>query len=200
MKNPKDADFSLKKVKLIPGGGLQVVYKVSTDIDGSTYEKEEVTKDTRMPHPDLTKPIDSLLTFLAKTLRFEESLTVVRSKDFAATPKQLKAAEKANKQLLDQMDVTGFALSGKDDNLAVIVTGKLITELKTVVALNSPRIKFNNTTYGFEDVLEDKVDLIKSEVYKYLFDGKKSQLDMFNGTPESGEEKPSGKDAAAGDN
>ena len=57
--------------------------------------------------------------------------------------------------------------------------------LKT--AINTPRIKLAQISYGFEEELEAITEQIKGEVYAYLFKGKQAQLSLF-GQPATGEE------------
>ena len=55
-------------------------------------------------------------------------------------------------------------------------------------AINSPRLKFNTETFGFEEELEAIVADIENEVYAFLFKGKKAQLELFgaDGEPAPG--------------
>lgn len=197
MKDPNRKSFLLRKVKRLKSGGLQVDFTVRETAGGETYEREETHKNARDPHPDLLGRLDDFDVMLAVTLRFKELLTVVRSDEFKATKDQNKKAEKAYDWIIQHIDVNGLALSGQDDNRGVIIMGTLKTEAGPNVALNSPRLKFNATTYGFEEALEDRIDQLEEEVYQYIYKGKAAQLDMFSGGDE--EEKHDGKKAAAND-
>ena len=55
------------------------------------------------------------------------------------------------------------------------------------MAINSHRIKFDVTTYGFEEDIEDIVDDLHDEVYAYIWEGKSAQLELFaaNGDDDS---------------
>lgn len=201
MDDPKRGNFTLKKLKHINNGGLHVEFTVSQTVGSETFTKEETVKNTRDPHPDLRNLVDQFKSMLAHTLRFKEALTVTRSKDFKANKDQAKAMERAWEALLDKLDVSGVSLSGQDENRGVIITGKLWTELGPAVALNSPRLKFNGTKYGFEETLEDIVGRLEDEAFEYVFKNKASQLEIFGASDDSEntDEIPDGKMAAAGE-
>ena len=51
-------------------------------------------------------------------------------------------------------------------------------------AINSPRLVFNTKTFGFEEELEEIAADIETEVYAFLFKGKKAQLELFGADSE----------------
>lgn len=46
-------------------------------------------------------------------------------------------------------------------------------------------MKFNTETFGFEEELEYNVSDIENEVYEFLFNGKKAQLELFGADGEA---------------
>jgi len=46
-------------------------------------------------------------------------------------------------------------------------------------AINTPRLKLENETWGFEEELECIIANIETEVYAFLFKGKKAELSLF---------------------
>lgn len=81
-----------------------------------------------------------------------------------------------------------MSYSGQDDNVGVVLTGLFTVSNNQNTAINSPRLKFNTETFGFEEELEAIVADIENEVYAFLFKGKKAQLELFgaDGEPASG--------------
>lgn len=64
---------------------------------------------------------------------------------------------------------------------------KLHADNKRVTAINTPLIQLNRDIFGFETELAERVDVIIEEIEKYLFEGKKAQLELFAEGEGSGE-------------
>jgi hypothetical protein len=82
--------------------------------------------------------------------------------------------------LLRKVRITGIHLSGENENEGVIVTAALTTESKMVVAMSTHRLRFADDIYGFEEELHELVTKIAEESFKYIFQGKKAQLELFD--------------------
>ena len=89
--------------------------------------------------------------------------------------------------MADRLSISGFALSGKENTRGIIITSTFKADTKQVMAINSHRIRFDVTTYGFEEDIEDIVDDLHDEVYAYIWEGKSAQLELFaaNGDDDS---------------
>ena len=70
-------------------------------------------------------------------------------------------------------------MSGQDDNVGVVLTGLFTISNNQKTAINTPRMKYNVETFGFEEELENIVCDIENEVYEFMFEGKKAQMDLF---------------------
>ena len=92
---------------------------------------------------------------------------------------QKEIAEDFAKEMMNNIEVRGISLSGKDDNAGVIITGLFTTYNNQKTCINSPRIKLSVDSFGFEEELEEIVTEIEEEVYDFLFKGKKAQLELF---------------------
>ena len=46
--------------------------------------------------------------------------------------------------------------------------------------MNTPRIVFSSDKLGYEQQVKNQIEMIEREVYKYLFEGKKAQQDLFD--------------------
>ena len=179
MNKPKLEDFALISVKLLNDGGIKIHYK-SEDSDGTSIFIEDSTSEiTKVPHPDLVTKINAAVSYLARVWSQTVFQTIVNEKAFQATKPQKELAKKAVHALIEQISVTGVALSGKNDNKGVIITGKKTADSGMVMAMNSHRIKFGIDSWGFEAELEDLCEIIEKEVYLYLYDGKAAQQEMF---------------------
>ena len=75
--------------------------------------------------------------------------------------------------MLKNIEVRGVSFSGQDDNVGVVLTGLFTVSNNQKTAINSPRLKFNTETFGFEEELEEIAADIETEVYAFLFKGKR---------------------------
>ena len=115
-------------------------------------------------------------------------LSMVETDDFKANKNQKEVARNFADEMLKNIEVRGVSYSGQDDNVGVVLTGLFTVSNNQKTAINSPRLKFNTETFGFEEELEEIVSDIENEVYEFLFKGKKAQLELFgaDGEPAPG--------------
>ena len=113
---------------------------------------------------------------------------MVETDDFKANKNQKEVARNFADEMLKNIEVRGVSYSGQDDNVGVVLTGLFTVSNNQKTAINSPRLKFNTETFGFEEELEAIVADIENEVYAFLFKGKKAQLELFgaDGEPAPG--------------
>lgn len=180
MKTPEKKAFSLSKVKVINGGGLDVHFEVEEACGAEVYRENYHLTSGKEIHPDLQKLFDKLKPIMARVYHLSFFRSLMETPDFKATKKQKELAEEAFKEVIDKLRVTGVSLSGKDDNVGVVLTGTFTADSNQKMAINSHRMKFNSERYGFEEEMEEIVGEIESEVYEFLFNGKKSQLEIFD--------------------
>ena len=180
MKTPSEKAFSLSKVKVISGGGLDVNFEVEEAIGAEVYRENYHLASSKEIHPDLQKLFDRLKPIMARVYHLSFFRTLLDTPDFKATKKQKELAEIAFKEITNKISVTGVSLSGKDDNVGVVITGAFTADSNQKMAINSHRMKFNDERYGFEEELEEIVGDIDREVYAFLFKNKKAQLTLFD--------------------
>ena len=180
MNIPSEKNFALSKVKCIKDGGLDVHFEVVETIGESVYTEKYHMESAKDIHPDLRACFKQLRPIMARIFNLTSFLTLVATPDFAASESQQKAGEDFAKELLEKIEVRGISLSGKDDNVGVILTGLFTVINNQKTCINSPRMKFSNIVYGFEEELEQIIAEIETEVYAFLFLGKKAELELFN--------------------
>ena len=180
MKTPSEKAFSLTKVKVISGGGLDVTFEVEETIGAEIYRENYHLASSKEIHPDLQKLFNRLKPIMARVYHLSFFRSLLETPDFKATKKQKELAEEAFKEVIAKLTVTGVALSGKDDNVGVILTGTFTADSNQKMAINSHRMKFSDTRYGFEEEMEEIIGEIESEVYAFLFKNKKAQLTLFD--------------------
>ena len=101
------------------------------------------------------------------------------TREFKATTYERDIAAAFAEGCLDNVEVRGVSLSGQHDNVGVVLIGLFTISNNQKTAINTPRMKYNVETFGFEVELENIVSNIENEVYEFLFEGKKAQMDLF---------------------
>lgn len=182
-------NFELNKCKLLKTGGIESDTDFTVATDGSFNKINRTEKNPITAHPDLENAIRGLKDFLLISCGYMIGRTVVNSADFKATKAQKEAIEKQIAIFTDKTNVTGISISGEDKTEGVIIMGKIKAENGSNIAINSPRMRFGVTTYGFEEELQKECDLITDEVYEYLYNSKKAQLDILPGDEKASSDK-----------
>lgn len=180
MKTPSENAFYLSKVKVISGGGLDVHFEVEENCGAEVYRENYHLSSSKDIHPDLQKLFDKLKPIMAQVFYLTFMNTLIAKPEFKATAKQKELSDKAKDEIIDKLNVIGVSLSGKDDNVGVVLTGTITAASNQKMAINSHRMKFADTLYGFEEELEQIVGDIERETYMFLFKGKKAQLEIFD--------------------
>ena len=185
---PTKEKFSLSKVKLLKDGGLDVHYEVTEVVGNESYTNKYHVLSAKDIHPDLRDCFDRLRPIMGRIFNITSFLSMVETSDFKATKKQSELSRDFADEMLKNIEVRGVSFSGQDDNVGVVLTGLFTVSNNQKTAINSPRLKFNTETFGFEEELEAIVADIENEVYAFLFKGKKAQLKLFgaDGEPAPG--------------
>lgn len=178
---PKENQFVLSKVKLLKDGGIDVHYEVTEVIATESYTNQYHVTSAKDIHPDLQSLFDDLAPIMGRVFNITSFLSMVETPEFKATKNQKETAEEFADECLKNIEVRGVSLSGKGDNIGVVLTGLFTTANGQKTAINSPRMKYNTEYFGFEEELERIVNEIEDEVYAFLFKGKKAQLELFDG-------------------
>lgn len=185
---PSEKAFALSKVKTLKDGGLDVHYEVTETIGDESYTNKYHVESAKDIHPDLRDCFDCLRPIMGRIFNITSFLSMVETSDFKATKKQSELSRDFADEMLKNIEVRGVSFSGQYDNVGVVLTGLFTVSNNQKTVINSPRLKFNAETFGFEEELEAIVADIENEVYAFLFKGKKAQLELFgaDGEPAPG--------------
>lgn len=185
---PTEKAFALSKVKTLKDGGLDVHYEVTETVGNESYTNKYHVESAKDIHPDLRDCFDRLRPIMGRIFNITSFLSMVETSDFKATKKQSELSRDFADEMLKNIEVRGVSLSGQDDNVGCVLTGLFAVSNNQKTAINSPRLKFNIETFGFEEELEEIIGDIENEVYAFLFKGKKAQLELFgaDGEPAPG--------------
>jgi hypothetical protein len=177
---PNKANFSLEKVKLTKTGGLDVHYLVNEKLGAEFYSNKYHIMSSKDVHPDLRKLFSKLNPIVARVFNMDSFVSeVVESAEFNATDEQKDLAKYYAETCVDRISVRGISISGKDENQGVTIAGVYETDELIKTSICTPKINYATEVFGFESELEDIVFDIEDEVYQYLFEGKKAQLELF---------------------
>lgn len=175
-------NFDLSKVKLDPKGGLKADYTMTANVDGTPAIIERSESSTRDVHPDLHNLFVKLRRIVGDVFGLTAFLPMLEQIEIPAA--KINVAKSWADGLLEKIDVRGVSWSGNDANTGVVVTAVFETPNGQKTCVNTPRIKVSGESFGFEEDLAAITDAIKIEVYKYLFEGKQAQLQLFGQNPD----------------
>lgn len=176
---PTKENFSLSKVKLLKDGGLDVHFGVTEVVGNESYTNKYHVLSAKDIHPDLRKLFKDLCPIMGRVFNITSFKSMIATPDFKATKKQIEIADSFANECLGNIEVKGVSLSGQDDNVGVVLTGLFTVSNNQKTAINTPRMKYAVETFGFEEELENIVCDIENEVYEFLFEGKRAQMDLF---------------------
>jgi len=179
MRTVLESQFTLKKVKRLKGGGLEINYEVVDTVGQETYYDEAQKKSSKEPHPDLVAILRSLGAEVGRILKLNTISLVVGEKDFNASAAQKDYAERAATNMFNTVRVNGISVTGTGENKGCKILAVYQPDSMQALAVN-PQIRFNADMYGFEGDVEDKLEALEKECYAYLFEDKKAQLEIFD--------------------
>lgn len=195
MNVPAESAFALSKVKILGGGGLAVHYDV-TEVSGSeSYTNHYQVESSKDVHPDLARLFTDLRPIVGRVFGLTSFLSMLDVDEFGATEVQRANARTYADEMLNRIDVRGVSLSGQGDNVGVVLSAQFTVANNQQTAINTPRIKYNTFSFGFEEELEQIVADIEREVYAFLFKGKRAQLSLFGDEPDAPEVPETENDA-----
>lgn len=188
---PSEQQFAVSKVKLAKNGGVTILYDVTEVIGEESYTNKFLVESAKDLHPDFVECFNKLRPILGRIFNLISFLSLVETPEFKATAKMKEQAREFADEVLKLVEARSISLSGKDDNVGVVISGLMTTGNNKKTAINSPLLKFNSEVYGFEEELEEICGDIEKEAYQFLFKGKKAQLELFGaaGNDEDDEHK-----------
>ena len=187
------SEFTLNKVKRLKNdAGITVEWQMETNTDHGKTVHDMVTKGSVPPHLDLLKCLENLkqvVAFSAGLMGPAEQLLSKKNLllDKSVKPKALsERLETYKKEVYENITVSGVSYQHKDDGFTSIITGGYTGPLG-YSNHNTPLIGFEEVKHGWEEEIEEVLEDLKTEVFKYVIKGKCAQMDMFD--TDSNEEK-----------
>lgn len=177
---PNKTNFQLTKVNISDKKGVDIHYEITEIVGDETYANKHHVTSAKDVHPDLKKLLKNLRPIMARVLKLTSFKSVFETPEFKATKKQQEYGETYYEKMLEDIEVRGISLNGSGDNCGVVITTVYTVGNGQKISINSHNIKLNVETFGFEEVLETIIADVENEVYDFLFNGKKAQLELFD--------------------
>lgn len=141
------------------------------------FKAEHTVSPPEFVHPDMHEKLDQLKLIMADCAGLLEGWNFARE-HLKKDPDALKLAMEGHKEAVARCKPNGFIFQGEGETRGVQITGSIMSPKKGSMGLSIPKVTFGKTVFGIEDDLEQICEEIKSEVYQYLFQQKKAQLDI----------------------
>lgn len=187
MGKPTFSEFTLKSVKLISGGGLDVQYTTETcDENGFVTIKKYHVQDENEISGELRSLLRvKLRTFVQQLMNADYCFRHVRDNDTSYSLMQMQGVENACVEYAKRYNVEGFKITGKGDKEGVSLMGSYICATYDAVAFALPKVEFV-TDMGIE--LQDVINAIIEEVYRFLFEDKHGEVGVFGASNDDEDE------------
>lgn len=169
-------DFELSKIKLVKNGGVDLIYTVKENIDGEIYHEKYHKQSLKDAHPDLINKMNELKPILARVYHLSFFKTILETEEFNSSDKQREIASDAFDEILKKIRISQLSISGKDQNMGVVISGGMIAETNQVMAMNTHHLKLEQIKYGFEEELSEIVNDIINESFEFIYENKRSQI------------------------
>ena len=178
-----EKNYNLSKVKLLPGGGIDAEYQITEMVGGEPSVTDYKATVNRDIHPDLKDLFEDLRPIVARVFGITSFLSLTESGPggIGLSDSQVKLCRNFADELVQKVDVRGVTWSGTAEKVGVVVTAVLETPNGLKTAINTPRIKLETISFGFEEELQEITEAIRAEVFQFLFYGKQAQLSLFGG-------------------
>lgn len=146
----------ITKGKLLKGDKIEVEYTKQESNTSKPAQCSEQHSDP--PHDDLKKAFAAL------------SIHAALLGEFVATT-AVKDIQNPEAKLFKDFTVTGFTITGADDDEGVILTAHKTLKSGKTLGFNTPVTRFEdsgNTAYAFSNKLSDAIDECKDRLRDYL--------------------------------
>lgn len=155
---PVRENFSLVNVKF-KDGTICTTYQLREEKNDIVYNSKHTVKSERLITSDLNNALLNLCPI---------AINVLKSNCYF-------------NMLSNDMDVyiRGILLSGNSEKSSVIITFMIPVLDYEYAIVKTPRLFYKKDLFDFETELQDKINILADEVYKYLFEEKYAELETL---------------------
>lgn len=156
----KKEDFELVKLKVLPNGGLHIIYNHTRVAEDEVFVAEHSLKQEVVPRPALTNLLNGLNQMIAIVFGYGE----LDDEKFDSLSALLKT--------------TGFTMTGEEELRSVILIGQKVSDM-FVLNLITHQILLEGDQFGFESELDKLLESIREEVFEYAINEKYAQTKLL---------------------
>lgn len=178
--------FELSNIK-ITGKSVHMEGIETRDVNGKTEKVQVSLTAGYTPHKDLIEFRDRLKPYLADAYSIRDMF--FEAEKYVTDKGKLKKLKDCMASGMMDIEVTKISLSGSEQLRGAVISGKILSYNDSKQAMNSPRICFSSDKIGIEKDVEKIVQLIEAEAFKYFYEGKTSDENLFNSDAGNGEKK-----------
>lgn len=176
---PSEDSFKLSKVQLQGNGCIKVNYEICESVGDIEYTNKYKIESTKEIHQDMKILFSCLVDVLAETCNVYKLVDTICLPKFEVTKEQRAIVRKELEETTRGMTVKSVTLSGKDDNVGCIISGEMKVKHGLKATVITPNLKCDEEIFGFEYELRTMLMSLQKEIYAYLFQGKKAELEVF---------------------
>lgn len=180
---PTEENCDLVAIKKSKDGVIKIMFAVERKEGDRSFIDKTTMESAEYPHPDLNNALKELKPILMYSFGKNDFIQVLDegAKDISEGLRtRIKGLlTEVLKADYDRVTIIGLTVAGVDENKGIIISGKYETANGQNVALNSPRIKFDDSAFGeYSQKAEELYEYIKHEAYNYMWEHKRAQLDI----------------------
>lgn len=177
MNKVKFDDFNLKSVA-VSKSMVTADFVAKKTVGGENVATVFNVKSPHEPHPDLIECMQVFRVHLASAYGLTTPFAKVAELTKKMSKKETEKLEQLKADIVANVEVTKLSIGGLDTAQGAVISGKLKSFNGSKIALNTPRIVFESNKIGIESEVKKLVDVLIEEVYDYLFENKRAQLEI----------------------
>ena len=185
-------DRTLSKLKLKDDGTLTIEYIEKRESAAGIETITHTAACEGQRHPDLDNLVSELKPYVLQNMGITAVATKVAMDVLGV--KKLDKVQNAHKEKVlipvsDRVQIIGVSIGGSEQLLGAVISAKFKGFNDAYCAVSTPRICYESDKLGFEEDVQDIVNRISAEAFRYV-DGKRSQIEFdFTGDNEVKDKK-----------
>ena len=173
-------NFELKRVKCL-NNGLEVDYNDCRLVDGEETRTFHKVKCPEYPHRDLGVAVNQLRKYIVSLMGIMNFTNITYLSDLAKQDKELgRQFDEYFETLATRVAINEIIYDLEKNTIVFkyIFAGVDLSRLK----MQTSKIMLDGEGLKFEIALQEDFEALKDEVFKYLFENKRAQLELFGET------------------
>lgn len=173
-------NFELKRVKFL-NNGLEVDYNDCRLVDGGETKTFHKVKCPEYPHRDLRIAANELRSYIVELMGIMNFRNITYLSDLAKQDNELsRQFDEYFETLATRIAISEIVYDPEKNTIVFkyIFTGVDLSRLK----IQTSKIMLDGEGLKFEIALQEDFEALKDEIFKYIFENKRAQLELFGET------------------